>query len=168
LKRALIWNRTYDRAAALAEAVSGADFPIEATRDLDSAVAEADVISCVTMSKTPLVRGNLLKPGAHLDLVGAYLPDMREADDAAMTRGRLFVDTRSGMEGAGDLRQPVERGVIRWDDVAADLYDLCTKRRAGRLTDQEITIFKNVGGGHLDLFTARHLKALAQARSPRS
>jgi ornithine cyclodeaminase len=135
-------------------------------RDLDSAVADADVISCVTMSKAPLVRGKLLKPGAHLDLVGAYLPDKREADDEAMARGRLFVDTRSGMEGAGDLCQPVARGVIGWEDVTADLYDLCTGRHAGRASDQEITIFKNVGGGHLDLFTAQHLKTLAERRKP--
>jgi ornithine cyclodeaminase len=87
---------------------------------------------------------------------------MREADDALMKRGTLFVDTRAGMEEAGDLRQPADRGVIGWDDVRADLYELCGGRHAGRNADDEITVFKNVGGGHLDLFTAQHLKAVAE------
>ena len=103
-----------------------------------------------------------MKPGAHLDLVGAYLPDMREADDEAMARGDMFVDSRAGMEGAGDLCQPVERGRIGWADVNADLYDLCSGRSPGGASPDEITIFKNVGGGHLDLFTAQHLKAVAE------
>jgi len=165
LERVLVWNRTHERAAALAAAHAGGDFAIEAVRDLDAAVAEADVISCVTLSKKPLVRGRLLKAGAHLDLVGAYLPDMREADDEAMQRGKLFVDTRDGMEKAGDLSQPARRGVIRWEDVMADLYELCTGGHAGRGGDDEITVFKNVGGGHLDLFTAQHLKAAAERRT---
>ncbi len=110
----------------------------------------------------PLYNGTLslelgVKPGAHLDLVGAYLPTMREADDAAMARGRLFVDTRNGMAGAGDLIQPVTAGVIGWDRVLGDLFDLAQGRVAGRQTADEITIFKNVGGAHLDLFTASGL-----------
>lgn len=164
LQRALVWNRTPERAEALARAHAGRDFSVEAVRDLDAAVAEADVISCVTLSREPLVRGRLLKPGAHLDLVGAFLPEMREADDEAMARGKLFVDTRSGMEDAGDLRQPADRGVFSWEDVAADLYDLCSGRHAGRGSDDEITVFKNVGGGHLDLFAAQHLMAVAESR----
>jgi ornithine cyclodeaminase/alanine dehydrogenase-like protein (mu-crystallin family) len=114
------------------------------------------------MSKAPLMRGDRMKPGTHLDLVGAYLPDMREADDDAMAHGTLFVDTRAGMEGAGDLCQPVARGVIAWEDVTADLYELCTGRHPGRTGDDEITVFKNVGGAHLDLFTAQHLKTRAE------
>jgi ornithine cyclodeaminase len=161
LRRVLLWNRTPERAEALARAHAGRDFVIEAVRDLDAAVAGADIVSCVTMSKAPLVRGRLLKPGAHLDLVGAYLPDMREADDEAMARGKLFVDTRSGMQGAGDLSQPVEHGVIRWDDVLADLYELCSGRHAGRVGADEITVYKNVGGGHLDLFAAQYLNTAA-------
>ena len=162
LDRVLVWNRTFERAEALARAHAGQGYAIEAVRDLDQFTPEADVISCVTMSKTPLVRGALMKPGAHLDLVGAYLPDMREADDDAMARGSLFVDTRSGMEGAGDLCQPVARGRIEWGNVEADLYELCSGRHSGRRSADEITVFKNVGGGHLDLFTAQHLKTVAE------
>jgi ornithine cyclodeaminase len=164
LDRVLVWNRTHERALALAMAEDRPDVAVEAVRDLDAAVAAADVISCVTHSKEPLVHGRLLKPGAHLDLVGAYLPDMREADDEAMARGRLFVDTRVGMEEAGDLRQPADRGVIRFEDVAADLYELCSGSHAGRRGGKEITVFKNVGGGHLDLFAAQYLKAVAERR----
>jgi len=162
IDRVLIWNRTHDRAEALTRKHAGQGFAVEAVRDLDQAVAQADVISCVTMSDRPLVKGALLKPGAHLDLVGAYLPTMREADDQAMTRGALFVDTRNGMEGAGDLRQPVDRGLIGWKDVNADLYDLCSGRHPGRRRADEITVYKNVGGGHLDLFTAQQLRDVAE------
>jgi ornithine cyclodeaminase len=130
---------------------------VSAVRDLDAALPEADVISCVTMSTVPLVKGALLKKGAHVDLIGAYLPTMREADDETIQRGRVFVDTQFGMEGAGDLFQPVERGLLAWSDIQADHFDLCTGAKAGRGGLDEITVFKNVGGGHLDLFTARHL-----------
>ncbi|MGE0283765.1 MAG: ornithine cyclodeaminase [Rhizobiaceae bacterium] len=160
IERVMIWNRTFARAEALAETFGKSGFSVEAVRDLDAAVAEANVISCVTMSTEPLVRGALIMPGTHLDLVGAYLPTMREADDEAMTRGPIFVDTRNGMESAGDLRQPVDRGAITWSAVSADLFELCTGRAPGRHSDAEITIFKNLGGGHLDLFTAQHLATI--------
>ena len=157
IKRVLIWNRTAARAEALAREMQIEGVLISAVRDLDSALPEADVISCVTMSTDPLVRGHLLKPGAHVDLIGAYLPTMREADDETIRRGRVFVDSRTGMEGAGDLFQPVKRGLFAWADVQADHFELCTGAKAGREGLNEITVFKNVGGGHLDLFTARHL-----------
>lgn len=165
IERVLVWNRTHERAEALTRAHARQGYAIKAVRDLDQAVSEADVISCVTMSKSPLVRGALMKPGTHLDLVGAYLPDMREADDEAMARGSIFVDTRSGMEGAGDLCQPVERGRIGWASVEADLYELCSDRHRGRQSADQITVFKNIGGGHLDLFTAQHLKAVSERAS---
>lgn len=159
IRRVLIWNRTAARAEALARRVALPGVQVSAVRAIDEAVAEADIVSCVTMSRAPLVKGALLKPGVHLDLVGAYLPDMRETDDDAMRRGSLFVDTRSGMEGAGDLAQPVAAGVIGWDAVLADYYDLVQGRHPGRRTPDEITICKNVGGAHLDLFTAEALRA---------
>lgn len=157
LRRVLVWNRTAERASALARDFRSKGLAVEAVEDLDRAVPQADIISCVTMSTAPLVRGALLKEGAHLDLVGAYREDMREADDEAIVRGVLFVDTRNGMEGAGDLRQPVDHGLRSWNDIRADLYDLATGRAPGRTDNGQITVFKNVGGGHLDLFTAAHL-----------
>jgi ornithine cyclodeaminase/alanine dehydrogenase-like protein (mu-crystallin family) len=159
LKRALIWNRTPARAEALAAAMQHAGVDIRAVADLDAAVAEADVISCVTMATAPLVKGALLRPGAHVDLIGGYLPTMREADDAAVARARVFVDTRVGMEGAGDLAQPVAAGVLAWAGIQADLFDLVADPGRGRRGDEEITLYKNVGGAHLDLYTLRHLAA---------
>lgn len=159
LKRVMIWNRTPARAEALRAALEREGVPAEAVTDLDTAVAEADVISCVTMSREPLVKGALLKPGAHLDLVGAYLPEMRECDDTCVTRGTLFVDTRGGMQNAGDLCQPVAAGVIGWEAVQADHYALAQGTHPGRRSDEEITVCKNVGGGHLDLFAAQALMA---------
>jgi ornithine cyclodeaminase len=170
LRRVLVWNRTPERARHLARELAadaaGGSLDVRATEDLDAAVAAADIVSCVTMATTPLVKGALLRPGAHLDLIGAYLPDMREADDAAMRRGRIFVDTRSNMEGSGELTQPVAGGAITWDAVRGDLFELCNGRIEGRRSADDITIFKNVGGAHLDLFTAAHLFERLQAASP--
>ncbi|MDF1728583.1 MAG: ornithine cyclodeaminase, partial [Sulfitobacter sp.] len=102
ITRVRIWNRTAPRAEALADRLRAEGIAAEAAPDLDAAVAEADVISCVTMSSTPLVKGALLKPGAHLDLVGAYLPDMREADDEAIKRGAVFTCSDRGRDRVGD------------------------------------------------------------------
>ncbi|MFC0200543.1 ornithine cyclodeaminase family protein [Paracoccus rhizosphaerae] len=159
IRQVLIWNRTTERAQALARSISLPDVTVAAIPDLDSAVAQADIISCVTMSRLPLIKGKLMKPGAHLDLVGAYLPEMREADDQTMTRGTIFADTREGIEGAGDLAQPVAAGLFGWDAVQADYRDLVIGHHPGRRSEDEITICKNVGGGHLDLFTAEALMA---------
>jgi ornithine cyclodeaminase len=160
IRRVTIWNRTPARAKALAERTKLAGVEVAATQDLERAIPDADVISCVTMSTEPLVKGALMKPGAHLDLIGAYLPTMREADDEAVVRATKFVDTFDGMKGTGDLSQPVDAGIIRWRDVRGDLFALCSGRVEGRRSAEEITLFKNVGGGHLDLFTARHLASL--------
>ncbi len=157
LTRIRIWNRTPAHAQALADRLCAEGIDAHAVPDLDAAVQTADIISCVTMSKAPLVKGDLLKPGAHLDLVGAYLPDMREADDRAMTRGRLFVDTHIGREDAGDLIQPVTAGALSWDAIRGDLFDLVQGRAPGRENPDEITVFKNVGGAHQDVFTLNAL-----------
>lgn len=157
IRRVMIWNRTPAGAQAVAETLRAEGLDAESVTDLDRAVAQADVVSCVTMSDRPLVKGALLRPGAHLDLIGAYLPDMRETDDEAMRRGAIFVDTRSGIERAGDLAQAVENGAIGWDAVRADLFELVQGRASGRQSSDEITVFKNNGGAHLDLFTAAAL-----------
>lgn len=154
IRRVTIWNRTAARAEVVAADLRAQGIDATATEDLDAAVARADVISCVTMSDRALVKGALLKPGAHLDLVGAYMTTLREADDEALARGTIFVDTRRNMEGGGDLSQAVAAGVIGWDAVQADLFDLVQGRAAGRVSDDQITVFKNNGGAHLDLFTA--------------
>ncbi|WP_027132660.1 hypothetical protein [Geminicoccus roseus] len=132
---------------------------------LDGAVAEADVISCATRAAVPLVKGRLLKPGAHLDLVGGYLADMREADDAAAERAaRHVVDARFTTVGVvGDLILPMRAGIIT-ESALVDLFELCRGVRPGRLGPDEITWFKSGGGGHADLATAAYLQdALGRA-----
>lgn len=157
LRRVTIWNRTSARAEAVAAGLRETGINAAVTDDLDGAVARADVVSCVTMSDTALVKGALLRPGAHLDLVGAYLPTLREADDAALARGTIFVDSRNNMKGGGDLSQAVASGAITWDAVKADLFELAQGKREGRTGAGQITVFKNNGGAHLDLFTASAL-----------
>ena len=146
-----VWNRTPERAMALAEAhPNTAHAP-----DLEAAVRAADVVTCATMSMEPLIRGEWLRPGTHLDLIGAYRPDMREADDAAITAGRLFLDSRETVLGhIGELKDPLERGVLSEADLVADFYELDAFERR---SEGEITVFKNGGGAHLDLMTARHV-----------
>lgn len=157
LRRVTIWNRTAARAQAVAARLREKGIDATACSDLDGAVARAGIVSCVTMSDTALVKGTLLRPGTHLDLVGAYLPTLREADDTALSRGTIFVDSRNNMEGGGDLSQAVASGAIAWDAVKADLFELVQGRSEGRTDADQITVFKNNGGAHLDLFTAAAL-----------
>ncbi len=157
IERVMVWNRTRPRAEALAGRLSDTGRAVAVAGDLAAAVGEADVVSCATMSAEPVVRGAWLKAGAHLDLVGAYTPTMREADDEALTRGRLFVDSRATTIGEiGELVIPMAAGVIGEEDVLADFHDLLTGT-PGRTGADEITVFKNGGGAHLDLIVARHI-----------
>ena len=151
----LIWGRSPDKAARLAKRLDRPDFRVAATDDLEAAVRGAHVISCATLSKDPLVRGDWLQPGQHLDLVGAFRPDMRESDDTAIRRARVFVDTRDGaLAEAGDIVQPIESGLLDRDDVAGDLFDLTRGERAGRRFYDQITLFKSVGTALEDLAAA--------------
>jgi ornithine cyclodeaminase len=153
------WNRSAAGAKAAAAATGQ-----EVATDLETAAREADIICAATMSHTPLIAGDWLRPGQHLDLIGAYRPDMREVDDTALTRARLFVDCReTTIAHIGELCDPIARGVIAAGDVVADLYDLPSGRYARR-SDTEITIAKNGGGAHLDLMTAAYIRGRWQAR----
>jgi ornithine cyclodeaminase len=154
LQRVLVWNRTAARARDVAAALAGEDVAAEAVDDLRAAVRVADVITACTRSHQPLVQGVDLAPGAHLDLVGGYTPETREADDDAARRARIFVDRREpAFHGVGDIVQPIASGAITEADVLGDLHDL-VGGRVGRRSADEITLFKNAGGGHLDLMTA--------------
>lgn len=147
-----VWNRSPAAADAMA-----ADLGIAVARDLEPAVRAADIICTATMSQEPVIRGDWLVPGQHLDLIGAYKPGMREVDDAAMARARLFVDSReTTIHHIGELMAPLASGAITEADILADFYDLGSGRFA-RVSDDEITIAKNGGGAHLDLMTARYI-----------
>ncbi len=154
LKRVLVWNRTISKAETVAVELRRDGVDAQAVADIDAAVASADVITCVTMSDRTLVRGALLKPGTHLDLVGAYMTSLRETDDEALARARIFVDTRRGMENTGDLGPALASGLVPAEAIAGDHFDLAQGRVEGRRSADEITVFKNVGGAHLDVFTA--------------
>ncbi|MCF4166078.1 ornithine cyclodeaminase family protein [Zavarzinia compransoris] len=154
LARVLVWNRNPDKARALAAATPGG----EAIADLEAAVRAADIVCAVTMSRTPLIRGAWLQPGTHVDLIGGFTPEMREADDDAVARATLFVDTREGaLHEAGDLADPIGRGVIGPGDIAADLAELAAGRHPGRRDAGEITLFKSVGTALEDLAGAAFL-----------
>ena len=148
-----LWNRTSARAEALA-ATTGATV----ADDIATAVAAADIVAAATMTREPVLHGDWLSPGQHLDLIGAYRPDMREADDAALRRSRLFVDSRASAAHIGEIADPLARGVITEPDILGDLHDLVAGR-AGRRDPAEITLFKNAGGAHLDLMVGRAILA---------
>jgi ornithine cyclodeaminase len=155
LRRVLIWNRTSERAAEVAALLTQEGIAAEATADLDAATRAADIITTCTRSHEPLIKGANLRPGVHLDLVGGYTPQTREADDEAARRSLIFVDRReSAFAGVGDILQPIASGAIREADVLGDLYDLVPGAIAGRRSPADITLFKNAGGGHLDLMAA--------------
>ena len=145
--RFTVWSRT--RATAEKMGLPVAD-------DLETAVKGADIICTATMSNTPVIKGDWLQPGQHLDLIGAYKPDMREVDDSAMARARVFVDSRATtIHHIGDLIDPIASGAISEADVIADFYD--EPALFSRRSDDEITIAKNGGGAHLDLMTAGYI-----------
>jgi ornithine cyclodeaminase len=141
-----VWNRTPERAEQLAASLRNEGFAAQAVTAADEAMRAADVITCATMSPEPLVQGAHLKPGAHVDVVGAFRRDMRETDDETVRRARIFVDTREGaMAEAGDLLIPMARGIIGETDVLGDLIALCGGAITGRAGPDEITMFKSVG-----------------------
>ncbi|MFG6158771.1 ornithine cyclodeaminase family protein [Halomonas sp. 1390] len=161
LERVRIWDIHAASAQALADELQaeGLDAQAVPADGLAAAAASADIISCATLSRDPLIEGEWLTPGTHLDLVGSFTPFMREADDAVMRRGAVFVDTREGaMSETGDLIEPLKTGVIAEADILADFPDLCGKRHAGRAAleepDQAITVFKSVGASVEDLAAA--------------
>lgn len=146
-----VWNRNPDSARTFAGARPG----VEVAEDLQQAVEWADIITCATMSTAPLIKGAWLRPGQHLDLVGAYRLDMREADDEIFRRGRVFVDSFDSTIGhIGEVMAPMDTGALTRGDIVASYYE------AGdfaRHSDSEITVFKNGGGAHLDLMVADYI-----------
>lgn len=146
-----IWNRSAEGARAFAAAHPGT----RVAPDLAEAVARADIIGCATMARDPVLRGDWLRPGQHIDLIGAFRPDMREADDTALARARVFVDSYDTTVGhIGELKIPIAEGVFAREAIVADFYE---EADFVRRSDDEITLFKNGGGAHLDLMTSRYI-----------
>jgi ornithine cyclodeaminase/alanine dehydrogenase-like protein (mu-crystallin family) len=155
IEKVLVWGRNKQRATALADKLMRQGLRAVSVADLPAALAEADIVSCATTAREPLVMGRYVKPGTHLDLVGAFTPQMRESDDEAVCRARVFVDTYAGaLAEAGDLLQPIATGVFRAENVCGDLHELASGKRGGRGDEEEITLFKSVGAAIEDLAAA--------------
>lgn len=146
-----VWNRTTKNAELMA-----VERPtLSVATDLEHAVRNADIVTSATMSTQPLIKGEWLQAGQHIDLIGAYRPDMREVDNAALQRSRIFVDSIDTTVGhIGEIKIPTEAGAISANDIVADYYNISNFTRQ---SDDEITLFKNGGGAHLDLMTSRFI-----------
>jgi ornithine cyclodeaminase len=161
IDRIQVWSRTLQSAEKLVQelAAEGKSATVCLQNDLPNCVAEADIISCATMSNEAIIVGDWLQAGVHLDLVGAFRPDMRETDDAAVQKSAVFVDTRAGaLAEAGDLTQAIETGTFSANDVIAEFSELCGKKHTGRKqlinAEKQITLFKSVGAAREDLAAA--------------
>jgi len=150
-----IWGRREEAALDLARRLEATGLHTDVVTELDRAVARADIISCATLAGEPLIRGDWLVPGQHLDLVGAFTPAMREADDEALKRADIYVDTRAGaLAEAGEIVQGIANGAIDEDRICGELSELAKGTVGGRSDDAAITLFKSVGTALEDLAAA--------------
>lgn len=154
IRRVTVWNVNPGSAAALAAQLAEQGLEASAAPSLRAAVEAADIVSCATLSTEPLILGEWLRPGTHLDLIGSFTPAMREADDACFARGRVYLDTRDALHESGDLAGPLARGVLSEKTLAGTLADLCAGRVAGRRDRDEITLFKAIGTALADIAAA--------------
>lgn len=157
-----VWGRNADKSRRLANCLGDMGLQACATEDLEGACRAADVVSCVTASTVPLIHGEWLGEGSHLDLIGAFKADMRESDNLCVTQATVFVDGREGALLSGDLAQPIADGILRQEDILADLRELVTGAHPGRTHQGERTLFKSVGMALEDLVAAG-LAATAEA-----
>jgi len=156
IEQVLVWGRSAEHARATAARLAAEGLPAEGCADLAAGLAAADIVTCATTAREPIVRGALVRPGTHVDLVGAFTPEMRESDDALVQRAEVFVDTYVGaLKEAGDLVQPMAAGAIAREHVRAELAELVHGRHAGRGSAAAVTLFKSVGTALEDLCAAR-------------
>lgn len=164
LQQVLVWNRTAERAKALVDELSQEGVQAEVASELESAVRAADIVTTATMASEPVLKGAWLRAGVHVDLVGGYSAETREADDAVFSRGRVFVNCMdTALDGVGDIDGPLRSGAIRKEDILGDHFDLVSGSVQGRQNPEDITVFKNAGGAHLDLMIAAALVHRAEA-----
>ncbi len=169
LERVTVFGRSPAKAQRLIDGLGTAPFDAVVATDLEAAVRDAEIICCATTATAPLVRGAWLQPGTHLDLVGAFKPEMREADEAAVARASVYVDSRGGaMHEAGDLLIALRRGAIAESHVRGDLFELARGEKPGRATRDEITLFKSVGMALEDLAAAELVLAKRKAQALRA
>jgi len=157
ITKVYLWGRNFKKAHEIALEFANDALEVIAVNDYIPYLGKADIISCATLSKTPLVFGQHLIDGQHIDLVGAYKKDMREADDEAVLKSTVFLDTfQGGLKESGDIVIPIQEGVLDEKDIKADLFDLCSNVKKGRESEKEITFFKSVGHASEDLIAAKY------------
>ncbi|WP_159022625.1 ornithine cyclodeaminase family protein [Formosa sp. L2A11] len=157
IKKVYVYGRDYNKAKAICKHFTTTQFTIEAIKTIEEKISEVDIISSATLSTKPLVIGKHLKPGQHVDLVGAYKKDTREADDEAILKSSVYIDTyQGGLKESGDILIPLNTGILKENDIQADLFELCGNQKTGRKNDTEITLFKSVGHALEDLLAATY------------
>ncbi|PKH04002.1 ornithine cyclodeaminase [Psychromonas sp. MB-3u-54] len=161
IKTVQVWDRNESKAQTLVTELKNDGINAEVCKpaELQAAAQLADIISCATMATSPLILGDWLKPGAHLDLVGSFTPTMRETDNIAMQRCSVFVDTQVGaLSETGDLIIPIREGAITEGKIIAEFTQLCSGKHKGRSdlidADNAVTLFKSVGDSREDLAAA--------------
>lgn len=161
LEQIAIWARRPEQAQDFVAKLEGVNVPLVVADDLEDFASTTDIISTATMAREPILHGDWISEGTHVDLIGAFKPDMREADDTLISEGSLYVDSRlTTVHHIGELMIPLAAGVIKETDVRADFYDLLAMSQSARQSDNEITVFKNGGGAHLDLMIANYIAKL--------
>lgn len=153
IEHVAIWNHRHEKAQELAKHLQAQGLPAFAESDCPKAVSDADIVSCATLSRTPLIRRAWLKAGTNLDLVGAFTREMREADDEALQRGAVFIDTDAALTEGGDVALALTSGAIRPEDIRGTLTDLC-RGEPDRQAADSVTVFKSVGTAVEDLAAA--------------
>ncbi len=157
LQKVLVWGRDFQKAQDICKKLSGKSHEINAVKDYQSVISSSDIISTATLSQQALLLGDQLCAGQHIDLVGSYKPDMREADNQTMQRAAVYVDSReAGFKESGDLLIPLQEKAIKESDVKADLFQLCAGSKTGRKNTEQITLFKSVGLALEDLVAANY------------
>ena len=158
IETVFLFNRTPERCSQLAEKLVADNISLTPTTELDLVIQQADLICSAVPTRKPYIRGNLLRPGVHIDLVGSYTEELREADDETMRRSTIFVDSKKvSLSNVGEILLPIKQGAMTIDDIKADFYDAANHHSFRRSHNNEITVFKNSGGGHLDLMMAQIL-----------
>lgn len=157
IEKVYVWGRNFEKSKAICEELKDERFTLEPIHRIEEKISDVDIISCATLSKTPLVLGKHLKSGQHIDLVGAYKKDMREADDETVSKASVFVDTfQGGLKESGDIVIPLQNGTLKEEDIKADLFQLSSLKKEGRTNKNEITVFKSVGHALEDLAAATY------------
>ena len=157
LREIYIWGRDKSKALKIVEELEN-DFNIKAIDNIKDKISDVDIISCATLSVTPLVFGKYVKAGQHVDLVGSYKPNMREADDELIKKADIFIDTSMAKKETGDIKIPLETGLIDENNIRGDLFQLTRAEKESRVSDTQITLFKSVGHALEDLAAAKLVK----------